>query len=56
LVFLPQGRYTKQYVSLAGVNNISIIPDGGAKVVRINVEGWQNNQMNLLSLETNAVR
>jgi len=37
-----------------GVNNISIIPDGGAKVVRINVEGWQNNQMNLLSLETNA--
>jgi len=36
-----------------GANAIPL-PDGGARVVRINSEGWQNNRMNLLSLTTNA--
>ncbi|KAI0032127.1 SGNH hydrolase [Vararia minispora EC-137] len=36
-----------------GVNEI-LLPEGGANVVRINAEGWQNNRMNLLALEVDS--
>ncbi|VDB90318.1 unnamed protein product [Peniophora sp. CBMAI 1063] len=51
-VSLDYGNFTTLNVS-EGVNVVQV-HEHGARVVRINVEGWQNNNLNLLGVETNV--